>query len=177
MFCLEKLLQDQVNPEETLRPRLASPSEKPMWRDSTWQHLAAAEPSGQVSCWWSEGGSRLVSSLDIAAPSGAQTQEEEALWKLSHSRRNKFSYKQVACWSHHHEKSVGQEHRSISPYSVIHGTAPSFAVLLVMMLEGLLSITCKVLLQSNYKGGKKRFIASSLSPVVLKTFPKAPRCG
>lgn len=41
-----------------------------------------------------------------------------------------------------------------------------------MVSEGLLNITCKVLLQPNYKGGERSVIVSYLSPVVLKPFPK-----
>lgn len=46
-----------------------------------------------------------------------------------------------------------------------------------MVLEGLLNVTSKILLQSNYKAGKRRFIVYSLSHVVLKTFPKATQSG
>lgn len=88
------------------------------------------------------------------------------LGKKRHYGNQSFSYKQVACWICHHEKSVGLECRSISPYS----TASSFAVLLAMVLEGLLNIMCKVLWQSIYKGGRRSFIVSSLSP--CGAFPK-----
>lgn len=88
------------------------------------------------------------------------------LGKKRHYGNQSFSYKQVVWWTHHHKKPLGLECRSISPYS----TASSFAVLLGVVSKGLLNIMCKVLWQSNYKGGRRRFIVSSLSP--CGAFPK-----